>query len=180
MAGHTGNLNALKHGGRIGGKPNRERYGMVLSGLGQKYVTAYLQVKKFRSCLEAHAESRHGSIPLETIALIDAAARWEMTAKVAQWQLRLHEDLSATETVSILNTVTHATRQRNAIISKLGLDGSDPGDGTAGVNPWDALGDPPESPETPQVAQQSDPTAEDLPMASSTTDAKSGDGGQNS
>ncbi len=119
-----GNVNALKSGNRT------DRAGIALAQLGKRYAGIYHALKILRRAVEKHVAGPLGTVDLGMGAKINEAVRWEMVARVTQKLIADHPEMPPGETISALNTVANATRQRNAMLGKL-LDGKVTGD-----DPW--------------------------------------------
>ena len=125
--GQPGNLNAAKHGARTD-RP------VVLGEWGEHHTTSYQHGKHLRRWLERHVTDSQGQVSLEAGLEIDAAVRWEMTAKITQNLIAKNPNLEPDQVVSYLNTIANATRQRNAAVAKLGINGK-----AADGDPWEKL-----------------------------------------
>lgn len=130
--GQPGNVSAVRAGTRT------ERYGMVLSVLGDRFTTVYQNVKKLRRSLESHVLEHQGALSLESVGRINQACRWELTARICLRLVAADDTLPHGEVVSLLNSMGQATARRDSLIRQLAVDG----DGGA-VNPFDALYTPP-------------------------------------
>ena len=107
MGPPIGNTNRLLHGARTD-RP------VVLGEWGERHTTAYQYGKKLRRVLERQAGyGQTGGDPMVGL-LIDGAVRWEMVAQITRKLIADNPDLQPDQVVSYLNTVAHATRQRNA------------------------------------------------------------------
>ncbi len=115
--GQPGNPSQLTTGKRT------QRHGMVLAELGTKYPAIYRDIRHLRRVLERQTADPDGTIPVLTGAKINQACRWELTARIAQ-RMVADGNLGPAETLNALNTMTHATRQRDALLGKLDLNGS--------------------------------------------------------
>ena len=139
MAGQfkPGNSAAIRNGNRT-----TRRGGIVLAELGKKYSAVYDSLKTMRRALESLVAGPQGQIDLLTVAKINEALRWEMTARIQQRVITDNPAMPPAEIISALNGIGNATRNRNAIMAKL-LNGktTDP----AADDPWLALLDSPEA-----------------------------------
>lgn len=140
MGAPRGNTNALRTGN------STARGGIVLAELGKRHASIYHSLKAMRKALEHHAAGPNGTVDLLTIAKINEALRWEMTARVTQRLIANTPDMPPGEVISALNTIGNATTKRNALLNKL-LDGTTV---AAANDPWSVLDNPP--PVAPAVA----------------------------
>ena len=145
------NTAALRNGNRT------KRGGIVLAELGKRYSTIYNSLKDLRRALEKRVLADCGSIDFGAAAKINEALRWEMTARVTQRLIADTPAMTPSETISALNTIGNATRNRNAIMSKL-LDGKSAA--AVANDPWQAIDNPPpaavEIPPIPPPAERNE------------------------
>ena len=145
-----GSANNLIHGKRT------ERHGMVLANLGEKYPAIYRDIRHLRKVLERHKANPDKTIPVAIAARINQACRWELTARIAQWMVA-HDNLGPAEKLNALNTMTNATRQRDSLIARLGLNGE------PAAEPPDAgelyVADPGDLPKTGKSEEDTKPDA---------------------
>jgi hypothetical protein len=126
MPGTPENVNAVRHGGRS------RRNGIVLAALASRHAAIAVDLRRLKRTLDPYVQQRQGADRLRAVAMANEICRWEMSSRVMQKTMAT-ESLSPELTLSYLNSIGNATRNRNALISKL-LDGQvDPAD------PWASL-----------------------------------------
>jgi len=158
MSGLKNNQNAMRHGLRASTLPK-----------GCSYIDA--QVRIFRTVVRGLLEDKHGELALYHEAVLQSAVRHEQRALLAaRWLRNECESLDVDKRLSLLNTITNASDNRDKCLQRLGLDK------TADIDPWDSLHNAtipqtaPESTESPQNAPQPE-AATETPDTASTSPA---------
>jgi hypothetical protein len=155
-----GNTNAVRHGSRS------KRSGVVLAALADRHAAIAVDLRRLKRTLDPYVQHRQGADRLKAVAMVNEICRWEMSARVMQKTMAT-ESLSPELMLTYLNSIGNATRNRNAMITKLVGDGK----GSDGIaDPWLALLDTPQAavrdqtlPDVPEAVQGQESASDDAP-----------------